>query len=79
MEKMLKVVKVLLVMGDESSESMESDSASGDLSANSSDKPQLTDNQKRQLQNAVKKQKKFMDGEIAKKALSKKDKGVKGT
>ena len=60
--------------GDESSESMESDSASSDSSGNSSDKPQLTDNQKRQLQNAVKKQKKFMDGEIAKKALSKKDK-----
>ena len=60
--------------GDESSESMESDSASSDSSGNSSDKPQLTDNQKRQLQNAINKQKKFMDGEIAKKALSKKDK-----
>ena len=60
--------------GDESSESMESYSASSDSSGNSSDKPQLTDNQKRQLQNAINKQKKFMDGEIAKKALSKKDK-----
>ena len=60
--------------GNESSESMESDSASSDSSGNSSDKPQLTDNQKRQLQNAINKQKKFMDGEIAKKALSKKDK-----
>jgi len=40
----------------------------------SSDKPQLTDRQKNQLENAIKKQKKFMDGEIAKKGLSKKDK-----
>ena len=40
----------------------------------SSDKPELTDRQKKQLENAIKKQKKFMDGEIAKKGLSKKDK-----
>ena len=37
-------------------------------------KPELSDNQKKQLQNAINKQKKFMDGEISKKALSKKDK-----
>ena len=37
-------------------------------------KPELTDNQKKQLQNAINKQKKFMDGDISKKALSKKDK-----
>ena len=40
----------------------------------SSEKPQLSDNQKRQLQNAIKKQKNFMDGEIQKKKLTKKDK-----
>ena len=40
----------------------------------SSDKPTLSDAQKKQLQNAVKKQKKFMDGDITKKKLSKKDK-----
>jgi len=33
----------------------------------------LSDNQKKQLENAVKKQKKFMDGDIQKKKLSKKD------
>ena len=37
-------------------------------------KPELSDNQKKQLENAINKQKKFMDGDIAKKALSKKDK-----
>jgi len=40
----------------------------------SSDKPTLSDAQKKQLQNAIKKQKKFMDGDITKKKLSKKDK-----
>ncbi len=48
------------------------DGESGDSS--SDDKPELTDNQKKQLGNAIKKQKKFMDGEINKKGLSKKDK-----
>ena len=43
-------------------------------SGGSSDKPELTDRQKKQLENAINKQKKFMDGEIAKKGLSKKDK-----
>ena len=43
-------------------------------SSGSSDKPELTDRQKKQLENAINKQKKFMDGDIAKKGLSKKDK-----
>lgn len=53
--------------GDESSQSMESsDSNDG--------KPELSDAQKKQLENAIKKQKKFMEGDIPKKNLSKKDK-----
>ena len=53
--------------GDEGSEDMESsDSNNG--------KSELSDAQKRQLENAIKKQKKFMDGDIPKKNLSKKDK-----
>ena len=53
--------------GDESSEGMEaSDSNDG--------KPELSDAQKKQLVNAINKQKKFMDGDIPKKNLSKKDK-----
>ena len=53
--------------GDESSEDMESsDSNDG--------KSELSDAQKRQLENAIKKQKKFMEGDIPKKNLSKKDK-----
>jgi len=64
--------------GDEGSEDMDSDSASGSDGgdSSSSDMPDLTDAQKKQLQNAINKQKKFMDGEIAKKALSKKDKSA---
>ena len=53
--------------GDESSEDMESsDSNDG--------KSELSDAQKKQLENAIKKQKKFMEGDIPKKNLSKKDK-----
>ena len=53
--------------GDESSEDMESsDSNDG--------KSELSEPQKKQLENAIKKQKKFMDGDIPKKNLSKKDK-----
>ena len=53
--------------GEESSQSMESsDSNDG--------KPELSDAQKKQLENAIKKQKKFMEGDIPKKNLSKKDK-----
>ena len=53
------------------------DSVDGDSdgdSSDSGDKPKLTDRQKNSLENAIKKQKKFMDGEIPKKGLSKKDK-----
>ena len=39
-------------------------------------KIELTDSQKRTLENAIKKQKKFMDGDIPKKKLSKKDKNA---
>ena len=62
--------------GDEGSEDMDSDSASGSDGgdSSSSDMPDLTDAQKKQLQNAINKQKKFMDGDIPKKNLSKKDK-----
>ena len=53
--------------GDESSEDMKpSDSNDG--------KSELSDAQKKQLENAIKKQKKFMEGDIPKKNLSKKDK-----
>ena len=31
-------------------------------------KPELTDNQKKQLENAINKQKKFMDGDISKRS-----------
>ena len=49
------------------------DSVDGESGDSSSDgeKVELTDNQKKQLENAIKKQKKFMDGDIAKKSLSK--------
>ena len=53
--------------GDESSEGMES-------SDGNDGKPELSEPQKKQLENAIKKQKKFMDGDIPKKNLSKKDK-----
>jgi len=39
-------------------------------------KVELTPNQKKQLENAIKKQNKFMDGDIQKKKLSKKDKAA---
>jgi len=50
------------------------ESVDGSESGDSDSKPELSDNQKKQLQNAINKQKKFMDGDISKKALSKKDK-----
>jgi len=53
--------------GDESSEDME-------LSDSNDGKPELSEPQKKQLENAIKKQKKFMEGDIPKKNLSKKDK-----
>jgi len=45
-------------------------------SEQSSDKPELSDAQKKQLENAIRKQKKFMDGDIQKKKLTKKDKAA---
>ena len=53
--------------GDESSEGMES-------SDGNDGKPELSEPQKKQLENAINKQKKFMEGDIPKKNLSKKDK-----
>ena len=51
------------------------DSMSGEAGESSNmDLSDLSDRQKRMLSNAVKKQKKFMDGNITKKKLSKKDK-----
>ena len=41
-----------------------------------SKKVELSDSQKKQLENAIKKQQKFMDGEISKKQLTKKDKAA---
>ena len=67
--------EVTIEKGDGNSDG-EGDSVdgSGSESGDSGDKPELSDNQKKQLQNAINKQKKFMDGDISKKALSKKDK-----
>ena len=65
--------------GDESIEGdKSSDSSEGTQSADSDsgDKPQLSDKQKRQLENAISKQKKFMDGDISKKKLTKSDKAA---
>ena len=65
--------------GDESIEGDESsDSSEGTQSADSDsgDKPQLSDRQKRQLENAISKQRKFMDGDISKKKLTKSDKAA---
>ena len=55
-------------------ESSGGDSGDGESDDSSDSRPELTDRQKKQLQNAINKQKKFMDGDIAKKGLSKKDK-----
>ena len=72
--------------GDEGSEEMETISdeelndaiENGNIGDGDSDKESkkvsLSDAQKKQLENAIKKQQKFMDGEIAKKKLTKKDK-----
>ena len=57
---------------DGNGESVDGDGSEDDGSDGG--KPELTDNQKKQLENAINKQKKFMDGDISKKALSKKDK-----
>ncbi len=63
--------------GNESIEGGDSDEANGGESTESGEgkeKVELTPAQKRQLQNAVRKQDKFMKGDIQKKKLSKKDK-----
>jgi hypothetical protein len=65
--------EVTVEKGDGDSDG-DGESVDGSESGDSDGKPELSDNQKKQLQNAINKQKKFMDGEIAKKALSKKDK-----
>ena len=62
-------------LSDEEFERLKDAMSSGDVKrghSNGSD-IQLTDNQKRQLENAIKKQKKFMDGDIQKKRVTKKD------
>ena len=67
--------------GDSVSVDMDSESGDSDTSSESENvsvseqsKVLLSDAQKKTLENAIKKQKKFMDGEITKKKLSKKDK-----
>ena len=62
--------------GGEGSESNGGDEGSEDMESSDSNdgKSELSDAQKKQLENAIKKQKKFMDGDIPKKNLSKKDK-----
>ena len=67
--------------GDSVSVDMDSESGDSDTSSESENVPVseqnkvlLSDSQKKTLENAIKKQKKFMDGEITKKKLSKKDK-----
>ena len=46
------------------------------LKKKSSDLPDLSDHQKKQLENAIKKQGKFMDGKIQKKKVTKKNKKI---
>ena len=62
---------VELPMDDESS-----NSSGGVDVGKETKKVELTDNQKRQLAKAIEKQKKFMDGDITKKKVSKKDKAA---
>ena len=63
----------------DSNDTKDSSEESVSQSQRSSDKPELSDNQKKQLENAIKKQKKFMDGDIQKKKLTKKDKAAMDT
>jgi len=60
--------------GSGSDSSSNEDTENVEVGGESTNKVLLSDSQKKQLENAVKKQKKFMDEEIAKKKLSKKDK-----
>ena len=67
-------VSILKGDGDSDGNGESVDGDGSDDGGSDGSKPELTDNQKKQLQNAINKQKKFMDGDISKKALSKKDK-----
>ena len=60
------------ISDEELNDMIESGLTEGD--GNETKKVELTDSQKRSLENAIKKQKKFMDADITKKKLSKKDK-----
>tara|TARA_Y100001937_G_scaffold2682_1_gene3435 strand:- start:48352 stop:50391 length:2040 start_codon:yes stop_codon:yes gene_type:complete len=62
-----------------SNDTKDSSEESVSQSQQSSDKPELSDAQKKQLENAIRKQKKFMDGDIQKKKLTKKDKAAMDT
>jgi nitric oxide reductase activation protein len=59
---------------DSKSGDSDTSSESENVSVSEQSKVLLSDSQKKTLENAIKKQKKFMDGEITKKKLSKKDK-----
>ena len=61
--------------GDASGDGVQisTDGDSSSKSKSSENKPELTDAQKKQLSNAIKKQKNFMKGDISKKKLTKKD------
>lgn len=61
------------ISDEEFNESLENGVGSGD-GDDSKSKVELSDAQKKQLQNAIKKQDKFMNGDIQKKQLTKKDK-----
>ena len=63
----------------DSNDTKDSSEESVSQSQQSSDKPELSDAQKKQLENAIRKQKKFMDGDIQKKKLTKKDKAAMDT
>ena len=63
----------------DSNDTKDSSEESVSQSQQPSDKPELSDNQKKQLENAIRKQKKFMDGDIQKKKLTKKDKAAMDT
>jgi len=62
-------------LSDEEFERLKDAMSSGDVKQGHSNgsEIELTPNQKRQLENAIKKQKKFMDGDIQKKKVTKKD------
>ena len=63
---------------EEFADAMKNGPVAGDGEGNEKDskKVELSKRQKRQLENAIKKQNKFMDGDITKKKLSKKDKSA---